>query len=358
MIRLTGLALGLALSLVACGPADAEQQLEELKRMAPPAAATRVEVVTLRPSDARLRTVLPGEVEGWDDAMLAAALGGYVESVDVAAGDLVDKGQVLLQVDAEMYRAALAQAEVQQAQAASDLSREQAMGDLATPARLDSLQTSLKIADANLRQARARVARSVIRAPFAGTVGLVGVSQGEVAPPGSPVLRLVQLDPVKVTLSVPDVDVVALEAGLAVDVTTAAMGETLTGVIAHVSPVADTNTRAFPVEVRVDNPGGKLLPGMVTRVTVEREISEGAMIIPQDWLVTRLTDYGLYVEQDGKAAWRPVVLGAVVHGTVVVREGLSPGDRVIITGQRDVQEGDEVLVAREGTCCTDGRPVF
>ena len=181
---------------------------------------------------------------------------------------------------------------------------------------------------------------------------------GEAVPPGGPVGRLIQLDPAVVTLSVSDRDVVALAVGAPVSVTTAAQSEQLLGRVTRIAPAADLSTRAFPVEVEVDNASGALLPGMIARVTAARDVTTGAMVIPQDWIVTLREEQGVFVTQGDVAQWRDIELGAVIHDKVVVTSGLSAGDRVVITGHRDLVDGDPLIVSREGRCCAAGRPTW
>lgn len=346
------------LPLAGCGFADAEQTAASKPEAAASPTAARIEVATLAPSDARIDIALPGEVEGWRDALLASSLGGRVEAVNVANGDPVPSGKVLARVDAEIYAAQVEQAEARLALAEAGLKRTRSLGDMASGADVDKAETEVKVASASLRLAKAQLDQAVIRAPFAGVVSAVDIEVGEFAAPGSPVLRLSQLDPVKVTLSVPDRDVVALQAGMPVSVTASARSGIYPGTIEHVGTAADLRTRAFPVEVSVPNPESELLPGMIVRVTASRAVASDTIVIPQEWVVTTLEDQGVFLERDHRAVWRPVTLGRVVRDQVVVASGLGVGDRVVITGQRDLADGDEVLVDREGVCCEAGRPVF
>lgn len=354
------LALSAALlgSLAACGEDPAAAEVERLAATAPDPDAARVEVAVLQGSDARLVLDLPGEVVGSEDSLLASPAGGYVEAVHVEEGDDVRKGQVLVELDGELRRAQLAQAQAQLAQAKADLDRAERLGDLATEAQLSGLRTQVQVAEANVRIARNQLDRAVIRAPFAGTVGVVAVEEGEVANPGSPVVRLVALDPIVVNLSVSDRDVVALDEGLAARVEVGARAGFRDGTIHSVAPVADLSTRSFLVEVQLPNPARDLLPGMIARVEVDRTLDRDAIVLPQDWLVTKLDGYGVYVAEEGVARWREVALGEIVRGQVIVTDGLQRGDRVVVTGQHGLVEGERLLVAREGTCCTDGRAVF
>jgi len=346
----------LSASLTGCGWATADQA--EPNRTVPDANATRVEVIVLEASEASLDLTLPGEVEGSRDAMLAAANGGYVERVWVANGDEVQQGQALLHIDTALYGAQLEQAAAQLTQAETELARLEALGDLASQSALDSARTQVLMAKANHTQAQARHSRAVVRAPFDGTVADVLVETGEAAAPGSAVLRLVTLDPVKVVLSVADRDVVALRTGTDVRVTTAANSEQFPGIISDIAPAANLRTRTFPVGVLVPNEHRTLLPGMIARVAIDIAVSDDAVVIPQDWLITRRDQRGVFVEVDQMARWQPIELGDIIHDDVVVRSGLSEGARVVITGHQDLADGDSLLIAREGRCCAAGRPVF
>jgi membrane fusion protein (multidrug efflux system) len=343
-------------SLYGCGWATADQAVPE--HAIPDASATRVEVLVLERADVSLELALPGEVEGSRDALLAAANGGYVERVHVANGDRVTQGQALLSVDAQLYGAQLEQAEAQLEQAEVELSRVEAMGDLTSQSRLDSARTQTRVARAATTQARARHSRSVVRAPFDGTIADMMVETGEAAAPGAAVVRLVTLDPVRVVLSVSDRDVVALRSGVEVKVSTAASSADFSGVISDIAPAADLRTRTFPVGVLVPNPDQQLLPGMIARVDLDLPMDADTVVIPQDWLVTRRDRRGVFVDEDNLARWRDISLGDIIHDDVVVTAGLSDGDRVVVTGHQDLVEGDALLIAREGRCCTDGRAVY
>lgn len=343
--------------LLACAAQSEEAPAAE--RHAPDARARRVEVVRLG-DDAppALDLMLPGEIEGSRDVVLSSALGGQVETVLVGKGANVKRGQVIARIDAEVYDAQRAVAEAQYDQADQEHQRLLKMGDLATASQLLQAETAKKVAQAQLRSARATLGRAVVTAPFDGVAADVFPEQAEFLGPGNPVARVVKLDPVRVTLAVADKDVVGLEQGMEVEVSTAATGVPTTGQISFVGKAADLRTRSFPVEVEVPNPDGLLLPGMIATVKVGRDLPEGTIAIPQDWVVTRRDGQGVFVETDGHATWTPIRIGGVLHDQVIVREGVAPGDRLVVSGHRDLVDGDPVLVAREGLCCKNGRPVY
>jgi len=327
-----------------------------------PAPATtfteRVEVAVLKPSAARVELKLPGEVEGLRDALLASATGGLVERVNVRTGEEVRKGKALARVDESTHRINLDRAEAELKQAESDLARAKALGDNITKAQVEAAETRVTLATAALRAAKLGYERSVIRAPFDGVVADAHVEVGEVAPAGAPIVRLVQMDPVLVTVSVPDRDVVGLRPGTRARITADAHASPIEAQISRVSAVGDLKTRAFEAEIEVPNPDHRLLPGMIVTVAVSQSLATDSVIIPQDWLVTRLSDVGVFLDDDGVARWRKLDLGDIVRDQVVVKAGLSEADRVVITGHRDLADGDHLLIMREGVCCENGRAVF
>jgi RND family efflux transporter MFP subunit len=357
--------VSLLLLLVACGSASGQEEdsvtTEERAPADPPSAtATRVEIATVTPTRASVSIQLPGEVEGSRDALLGAALGGYVERVMVDEGDEVRRNQVLARVDTASHGARAAQARVELEAAQRELERAERLTGAISEQQLHAAQNRVAAARAALRSARVTASRASIRAPFAGTIAAVDIEPGEIAAPGAPVVRLVRLDPIHVTLSVPDRDVVALRDGMDVAVTTSATPTPVDGTIVHISPAANLRTRAFEVKVEVPNEDARLLPGMIAQVQVVGD-GDGAgpqVVLPQYVLVTRLDGNGVFVEEDGAARWRAVQVGSVMRDQVIITSGLEAGERVIVTGHRELADGDEVMVTREGACCTNGRVTF
>jgi len=324
----------------------------------PEATGTRVEIATLQTSEARLQLRLPGEVAGSRDALLAAPAGGFVESVHVKRGEAVAEGQTIARLNTAMYAAQREQARAQQLHAKAELERVMKMGDLATDAQRLAATTQLSVAEAGLRLADVQLSRSVIRAPFSGVLVQLDLEVGEVAAPSAPIARVVQLDPVFVSVSVSDRDVGVLREGMEVQVNVDAVPGSVTGTVKTVDRAADLETRTFLAEVEVPNPEGRLLPGMIASIGIEAGVDGSALVLPQDWLVTSMQGLGVFVEEDGVARWRPVRAGALVHDQLIIEEGLAAGDRIVITGQRGLADGDRLLISREGVCCTHGRATF
>ncbi len=344
----------------ACGDAGADNAGPAIPSTAtvPNARGTRVETALLAPADAQLKLRLPGEVAGSRDVTLASAAGGYVESVRVRRGETVGSGQTIATINTGIYAAQRDQARAQVDLAASEYERVKKMGDLASESQHDNARTQLAMAEASRRVAELNVSRSVIRSPFAGTVVQTDLDVGEVIGPGAPAARLVQLDPIFVTVAVADRDVGVLREGMGVSVNVDAVPGVREGVIRRIDKAADTKTRAFEVEVELPNPAQELLPGMIASVSLSAAVPPGSIILPQDWLVTQMNGIGVYVVEDNVARWRPVEVGTLVHDQIVIRGGLETGETIVITGHRGLNDGDPLIISRQGKCCTNGKATF
>ncbi len=346
--------------LLACGgSAEAEPTEEPRVQAEPPApGATRVEAAVVSASATALRVVLPGEVAGSRDALLAASLGGFVEAVLVEEGEDVRANQVIARVDSATQGARLGQMRVELDAAQHELERAERLVGSISEQSIDAARTRVAAARAAVRTAQVMAGRATVRAPFAGTIATLNVERGEVMAPGQPLARLIQLDPVLVTLAVPDRDVVALRPGLPAVVRAPALGEAVAGHVRRISPAARVETRAFEVEIEVANANRRLLPGMIANVEIETDAGEQQVVIPQYMLVTRVDGNGVFRIDNDVARWQPVEVGSVVRDQVVIASGLEAGTEIVVTGHRELQDGDALLVARRGRCCTAGRVVY
>jgi RND family efflux transporter MFP subunit len=353
------IAASLAVGLLgACTGATEEADAELVAMDLPSAPGVRVETATVKTTAAHVDLSFPAQVTASQDSTLAAPMGGYVEQVLVHPGDLVRKGQALARVDTRSRSAQLDIAEAQAEQAQAELGRIEQLGDGASKQQLLAAQTNARIASANAELARIGLQRSVLVAPFSGSVAEVFVEQGEVAGPGAPALRVVRTDVVTLDVSVSDKDIPLLDVGQEVVFRTQSLAEGFQGTLSNIGSAAASKTRTFTVEVEVPNAEGLLRPGMIGRIRFERDLADEAVVIPQDWVVTTLTETGVFIDADGVAEWRPVELDAFARDQVVVRAGLSAGDVVITLGARELAPGDPLIVVRTGVCCEDGRVVW
>ena len=349
-----------ATSLVACGSKDEQTGTAAgaAPKKAPEVRATRVEVAAIHATRSTNQFVRPGEVKGAREAQLASALGGFVERVVVKTGAKVKANTPIAYVDTRTHAAQTRLTKVEVDEAERELARLEKLGKVVASARADTARSRVARAKAQHALSITRQSRAVIRAPFAGVIVDLDVEQGEVVAPGAPVARLLQLDPIHISVSIADRDVAALEVGAKARVNTAGTAGSVEGVIERIEPAADLKTRTFLVEVAVDNAERRLLPGMIAQVGFSSERAGDALFIPQDFVVTKLDGNGVFIVDGTIARWRPLELGGISGTDVEVAKGLVTGERIVVLGHRDLNDGDPLIVAREGRCCEAGRVVY
>jgi len=331
-------------------------------KKAPRIEATRVEVAELVGSQSTGSWVRPGEVIAARSATLASPLGGFVESVHVKSGRAVKPGALLARIDTQVQAAQLQLAAIEVADATRELARLETLGEAVPQARVESAQSRAARARAQHRLAKTRAARTELRAPFSGTVSGLTLEKAEVVAPGQPVATLLQLDPIRVSVSVSDRDITSLTLGQTATVRCDGAPEPRAAQVVKLEPAADRSTRTFLVEVELPNPQHTLLPGMIANVAFSRREAgsdtDTTLTLPQELLVTRLSDNGVFVADKSETArWRPVSLGRVVGTEVEILSGVSKGDAIVTVGHRSLNEGDPLIVARKGQCCENGRVV-
>ncbi|MBM5810952.1 MAG: efflux RND transporter periplasmic adaptor subunit [Gammaproteobacteria bacterium] len=256
-------------------------------------------------------------------------------------GQQVRRDQVLVELESAQDRAELAAAEAALAESRSaftrsrDLFTQQALSQ----AQLEQIEATLKANEARVAAAAARVADTVIRAPFAGTVGLRRVSIGALVSPGTVITTLDDTATMKLDFDVPEVFLAVMQAGLAIESSSAAWpGASFAGTVETVDSRVDPVTRTVRVRARLPNPDGRLRPGMFLTVRVSREPQPG-LVVPEQAVIPERGSMYVFVVADGKVERREVQLGRRNPGEVEVIEGLAAGERVIVEGTQKVRPG-------------------
>jgi membrane fusion protein (multidrug efflux system) len=333
-------------ALQGCGSGDREATAAATPETAQQ-PAVKVQVLSLEPQDLTERLELSGELEPWVRVNVSAELGGTVEEVRFEEGQRVKEGEVLARVGSDLFAAALkeAQARLEGTQAVYEKTEQLFKREHVTRQELIAATSALHAAEAQAEQARLRLDRSVIEAPISGLVVSRDLEPGEVLPPGARVTELFRVDRLKAVAGVPETDIAAFRVGGAASIEVDAYpGRTFKGRIHLIGPAAEGPSRTFPVEIAIDNAGGELRSGMIARVALVKRRFEGVVTVERDVLQDR--DQGpVAVVADGELARvRNLVLGASEGNRVVVEKGLSVGERLIVSGQRGLVEGQRIEV--------------
>jgi RND family efflux transporter MFP subunit len=349
-------ALLLSAALAACGGGGAADSAEAGEAGAASEGYTRiinVEVMTLAPRPFVEVIRLTGVVKADQDVVVSAEESGVVQELFVDKGARVAEGQALIKLDDRVLSG-----QVDQARAQAELAREtwerrrrlweedQVGSEIAyLEARFAAEQTA-----ASLRVLEERLARTTVRAPIGGILDAREVEVGSMVSPGTPVGRIVDLNPAKIEAGVPERFALDVTQGTTARVTLDVFpDEVLEGRITYVGASVDARSRTFPVEFRVRNADGRLKPEMVATMELVRRTLEDAIVIPQEALV-RVEDgfVAFALAADGQTVEaRSVRVGSGQRNQVVVESGLEVGDRLVVVGQNAVAGGDRVNVVGE-----------
>jgi len=286
-----------------------------------------------------------GVLQAHDAATVAAQVAGQIEKTIVDLGDRVTAGQELALIDTTSYEALarhaaanLAKANASTANAAQNLKRVQ---DLQKEKIASGSELDLAVAEAE--QARAEVkgveaaeaiaqlnlSRSRVKAPFDGAIAERLATVGDYVAVGTPIVRLVKTDPLRLRLDVPERESPAVQVGQSVQVSVEGDSNVYSGDITRVAPAIRQEDRMLPVEADVPNRGA-LRAGLFARARIVVNEREDALSIPANALTTFAGLEKVFVVKDGKALERTVATGRRGSNWVEIISGLAPGETLVL----------------------------
>lgn len=345
-----------------------------------------VEVADITRGPIEQRRTFTGTLEARAEFEVAPKVSGRVEALSVDLADAVERNQVVAMLDDAEYiqevarasanlnvaKAGYAEAQsllkiaerelervekLQSRGVSSESQRDTAKAEqLAKQAAVAVSEARVASAQADLEAARIRLGYTQVTAGWRGgsdrrVVAERYVDEGEMVSANTPLLRIVELDPITAVFSVTERDYGQLRAGQSAEVSTDAYpGERFHGTIERVSPVFRETTRQARVELRVDNPRLRLKPGMFARATVVLDRAEDATVVPEQALTKRDGQTGVFVvdPKGSTALWRPVEPG-IVEGQRLQVSGEGLLGQVVVLGQQLLEDGSHIRVATNET---------
>ena len=297
------------------------------------------------------RLELLGVAKGRQSVTLSAATTQLVSRVLFTPGQRVTKGQVLVELKTNEQDAALAQARAREVQARRAYERWRTLGQqgYASVAAVDQYEAAWKTAVADVGAAEARLGDRVIRAPFAGVVGLSDIAPGAIINPGAAIVTLDDLSAVRVDFQVPDRFLASVKEGQALTARVDAWPDAVfNGRIIRLDTRIDERTRALTARSEFASPDGRLKPGMMLRVGVSQG-ARSALALPESAVAVQGEGASVFVivEEAGRMTvqQKPVVAGLRQDGWVEVLEGVTVTDRVVADGLNRIQSGQPVRPA-------------
>jgi membrane fusion protein (multidrug efflux system) len=317
-----------------------------------PIQALPVKVAQAMREDISSKVEAVGGLIAGESVVLRPEIVGRIAAIHFEEGHKVKAGDVLIELNSEEQRAALAQsqASVQVEKQSFQRIRDVRSKNLVSQQQYDESLARLQNAEALMEGDRFRLSRTILRAPFDGIMGLRQVSIGDYVSPGQALVNLESLDPIKLDFQIPEKFAGQVAKGLKLEVSVDAWpGRAFHGEIQAVDPRLDETTRTVKVRARLANSDYALKPGMFARVVLSLGRVRKGLFVPEQALEAKGSTATLFRVIDGKAELAMVKTGERRPGLVEITEGLKPDEWVVTDGQLKLRDGMPVTAINKAT---------
>jgi membrane fusion protein (multidrug efflux system) len=307
-----------------------------------PVEAAKVETTRLPQS---ITTV--GSLRSDESVTLRPEVAGRIASIEFKEGQRVARGVTLVRLDAAVNQAEREQARANLTLAKSKFDRavDLAKSNFISGQAKDEAENNLRVAEASLALVEARLAKTEIKAPFSGILGLRSVSVGDYVKEGTDLVNLEAIDPLKVDFRVPEVYLRQVQSGQPLEISLDAYPDkTFAGSVLAVNPLVDAAGRSVVIRAQVKNQDATLRPGMFARVRlITKDVAE-ALVVPEQALVPQGNEQFVFKVVDNRAVRAKVDVGQRRDGKAEIVSGVAAGDLVVTAGQQRLRDGATVTV--------------
>ena len=291
-----------------------------------------------------------GSLRVAEQALDLAKEGARTEQVRLAELGVAQAKQVLAQVEAQSGQTDVADRDVRTAEVAVDQAEESVRLARSELARIASTEQDVRAARAGVQQAGAahsysqtQVRKHIVYAPISGVVASRNTEPGQSASPGMPLVRIVNLDPLRVSCEASELQVARLRVGQEAQVTVDAFaGREFAGRIVDIAPQERSGQRIYTMRVEMPNPGHLLRAGMFARARIVTGSRQNVVMVPRDTLIERGEKRVVYAVADKVVKVRDVRIGAAQGSKVEITSGVRPGDLLVLGGQSLLADGQQV----------------
>jgi len=289
-----------------------------------------------------------GSLRSDESVTLRPEVAGRVDAILFKEGQNVSKGMTLVRLDPAINKAEVQQAKANLVLAKSKYDRavELSQRNFISGQAKDEAENNLRVAESAVALVEARLAKTEIKAPFSGVIGLRVVSVGDYVKEGADMVNLESIDPLKVDFRVPETYMRQVQPGQTLTVTLDALpGKSFDGKVLAVNPLVDAAGRAVVIRAIVRNADTSLRPGMFTRVNLITKDAKDALVIPEQAIVPQGDEQFVFKIVDGKVARVKIDIGQRRDGKVEVLKGLDFNDLVVTAGQLKLRDGMSVTIS-------------
>lgn len=300
---------------------------------------------------------LQGNVTTKDLLMIYPEYSGVLTNVYVKEGQKVRKGQVLAKIDDGGLSQQLAQLKIQAELAKTTFERQQRLWDQKIGSEMQYLQakSNYEAQDQAIAQLEQQVAKTIVKAPFSGTIDDVVTEQGSVVMPGqSELMRIVNLDNMYIVTDVPEKYIAQITRNKKVEVEFPILGKKIDSEVRQVGYFINPNNRTFKVEISIPNKEKSIKPNLTAKLKINDYTNENALLIPQGIISENASgEQYIYVIKDKAGndeavAEKTVIETGLTQGDMIeVTKGLEKGDEIVMEGARSVNDGQKVKIINQ-----------
>ena len=307
---------------------------------------TKVSGLVLQPQVFADNLSLSGSLEANEQIEIRSEVSGVVESINFTEGSSVSQGQVLFKVNDIELRAQLAKVKTAQSLSSENERRAKLLlqKEAISQEEYDIASADFQSAKAESQLIQAQLAKTSVRAPFSGKIGLRYISKGTYVTPTTVIANLVNTSKLKITFSIPEKYAPQMKVNSTLTFTTSESKEKYTAKIYAIEPGVEVATRTLKMRAIAENPDGKLLPGTFANVALPLEKINNALMVPSEALIPIQNGKKIFFVQNGKAKEVIVETGARTDKDILVLSGLKAGDTILTTGVMSLKEGSPVKV--------------
>ena len=315
------------------------------------AAPVTVEVAAVERRAMAYDVSAVGSLVSNESVVLRPEIAGRIARIGFRDGEAVQGGAVLVELDSAVQRAELQQARARLTLASANSRRTEDLfaRNFVSQSSRDNARAELDLARANLDLAQARLDRTVIRAPFAGVVGIRSVSPGDFVQDGDALINLEDIATLKLDFRLPELYLDRVQQGQVLELRTDVLpDEIFAARVDAIDPLVDAQGRALRLRASLANPGGRLRPGVFVRVRLVLAERPDVLVVPEAALVAAPGNVQfVYQVLEGKAQRVDVSTGMRRDAVVEIVSGLAQGAQVVSAGQLKLRDGTPVLVREQ-----------
>jgi RND family efflux transporter MFP subunit len=335
--------------------AKVEQQIADLEKQLADTSKVNnnipVEIKELQPESFHHYFTVFGNVEADKYGMISPEMMGRIASIEVEEGQQVSKGQLLLMLNTEAVESQIKALETNLEFATSTFDKQKVLWDQKIGSEMQYLQakSGKEGLEAQLSALKAQLKMAQLRAPYDGIVNKIYPKKGEMAGPGMPGIEFVNLNNITIRASVSEKYIDMIRQGQMVEVKFASLPDLeINTPVVRASKVINAKSRTFEIELKLKNPGQRIVPNMVSTIRINDFSAENALVIPSLVIKKDIKASYVYVAVSGNNGFvvekRKVELGYAYQELTMVNTGLKPGDKVIVKGYNLVSSGIPVNI--------------